>query len=402
MNGRLALIVGGGNVGVGVMLRLLRNAGYEVAMVTHRAAQARQLRSQGPRVQLTGAAHGRLQLDPCPAVAASQRRCVTDLVRAASLVVVAVRPHQLAEVAALLAPGLSRRRRPVNVLVCDNHLDPGNRLAREVARAGGDANAGRHGFVGLLLDQVATASRGDDGWLLHVEANGRLFLDAPALRTDPPVLGGALLVEDHRAYVLRKLFFFSAGHAAAAFLGRLRGHTLMSEALADPWVAEAVLDSLAEARAGLEHLYGSHFCGGPEAALDCLARYADPDLTDTVERVARDPERKLRADDRICGTARLALAAGVDTPALALVAAAGLCAHEGTRARPGVSPAAGIALMSRVSGLAPQHPFARAAGSAYAELSRAGLDLAAGAPAHRTRAGAARDATRELRRGERR
>jgi mannitol-1-phosphate 5-dehydrogenase len=380
MYGGLALIVGGGNVGVGVMLRLLRNAGYDVAMVTHRAAQARQLRVQGARLQLTGAARGRLQLAPCAAVAAGESRCVTDLVRVASLVVVAVRPHQLGEVAALLAPGLARRRRPVNVLVCDNGPCAGSRLARELTGAHGEANTERHGFVALLLDQVATSSHTEDGVLLHVEARGRLFLDASALRADPPVLGGSLLVEDHQAYVQRKLFFFSAGHAAAAFVGRLRGHTLMSDALDDPLVADLVLRALNEARAGLEYRYGTRFSGGTEAVLECLARYADPGLGDTVERVARDPARKLRADDRICGTAGLALAAGVDTPALALVAAAGLCAHEGTPAGgccPGVSEPAGAALMARISGLAADHPFARSAGSAYADLSRRGLVSAA-------------------------
>jgi mannitol-1-phosphate 5-dehydrogenase len=375
MNGGLALIVGGGNVGIGVMLRLLRNAGYDVVVVTHRASQAQQLKRSGPQVQLTGGACTRLQLSPCPAVPASEHRCVSDLVRVASLVVVAVRPHHLHEVAALLAPGLSRRSKPVNVLVCDNRLRAASRLAHEVARAAGPARTVQHGFVAALLDQVATSSAGEHGVLLHVEAKGRLFLDAPALRAEPPLLGGALLVEDHAAYVLRKLYFFSAGHAAVAFLGRLQGHRLMTAAVADPLVSNLVLRTLDEAGCGLEHRYGSRFSGGDDAARDCLARYADPVLADTVERVARDPDRKLAADDRVCGTARLALAAGVETPALALVAAAGLCAHQGIGAASGgaASPAAGAALMSRVSGLLPYDPFARSVGSTYSTLVHDGL-----------------------------
>ena len=169
MYGGLALIVGGGNVGVGVMLRLLRNAGYDVAMVTHRAAQARQLRVQGARLQLTGAARGRLQLAPCAAVAAGESRCVTDLVRVASLVVVAVRPHQLGEVAALLAPGLARRRRPVNVLVCDNGPCAGSRLARELTGAHGEANTERHGRA-PHRHPAAISSRGRGRGSIHRHA----------------------------------------------------------------------------------------------------------------------------------------------------------------------------------------------------------------------------------------
>jgi mannitol-1-phosphate 5-dehydrogenase len=372
MNAGLALVVGGGNVGVGVMLRVLRNAGYDVAMVAHRPWQAQHLQRYGARVQLTGASRARLALDPCTAVAAVERRSINQLIRRASLAVVAVRPHQLEEVAALLAPGLSCRRRPMNLLVCDNRPDAGTLLAAAVARASDAATAARHGFVGTLLDQIATSSTDEEGRLVHVEAKGRLYLDAPALRADPPVLAGSVLVEDHPAHVQRKLFLFSAGHVATAFLGRLQGHILIKEALDEPLVSEVVLRALSEARAGLEHRFGHHFIGGERAVRDYLARYADPDLPDTVERVARDAGRKLVGDDRVCGPARLALESGISTPALALVGAAGLLAYgTGPGQRPcprGVSPAAGAALMSQVSGLRPGHPFVQSTGAAYAAL----------------------------------
>jgi mannitol-1-phosphate 5-dehydrogenase len=378
MNGPLALVVGGGNVGVGVMLRQLRNAGYDVAMVTHHATQAQQLRKHGARVQLTGVSPSQLRLSPWTAVPAGERRCVTELVRTASLAVVAVRPHHLGEVAALLAPGLSRRRRPINVLVCDNRPAAGTLLARAVSHALGELGDSPHGFVGALLDQIATSSSDEDGPLVHVEPTGRLFLDAQALRADPPVLPGSLLVEDHQAYVRRKLFLFSAGHTAAAFLGGLRRHTLISDALADPLVADVVSHALCEARTGLERCYGSHFAGGEDAVRTHLARYADPDLADTVERVGRDPARKLARDDRVCGPACLALAAGVPTPALALVAAAGLCAYETGSGRPpvpqAVTPAAAAAAMSCVSGLAVGHPFVQSVAAAYVALSDRDLD----------------------------
>jgi mannitol-1-phosphate 5-dehydrogenase len=377
MNAGLALVVGGGNVGVGVMLRLLRNAGYDVSMVTHHHWQAQELQRHGARVQLTGASRVRLELDACPAVAAGEWRSINGLVRRASLCVVAVRPHQLEEVAALLAPGLSCRRRPMNVLVCDNRPEAGTVLAAAVARASDPATAHRHGYVATLLDQIATSCKDEGGRLVHVEAKGRLFLDAMALRGDPPVLAGSLLVEDHPAYVQRKLFLFSAGHAATAFLGRLRGHTLIKEALDDPLVAEVVLLALREARAGLEHRFGHHLIGGENTVRGYLARYADPDMPDTVERVGRDAGRKLVGDDRVCGPALLALASGISTPALALVGAAGLYVHETEHGHepcpPDVTPAEGAALMAQVSGLRPAHPFVESTGAAYAALSSGDL-----------------------------
>jgi mannitol-1-phosphate 5-dehydrogenase len=372
MSSGLAMVVGGGSVGVGVMLRLLRNAGYDVAMVTHHPWQARELQQHGARVQLTGASHARFAIVPCPAVAAGEWRSISELVRRASLCVVAVRPHDLADVAAELAPGLSCRRHPLNVLVCDNRPGSGSLFASDVARARGPSTAGRHGFVGTLIDQIAASGADEEGRLVHVEATGRLYLDAPAFRADPPVLAGSLLVEDHPAYVQRKLFLFSAGHVATAFLGRLRGHTLIREALGDPVVAAVVRRAMEEARAGLECRFGLHFSGGEGTVRAYLARYADPDLPDTVERVGRDAGRKLAADDRVCGPARLALESGISTPALAVVAAAGLWTHDTAdaqdRSKGEVSPAAGAALMSQVSGLPLGHPFVLSTGAVYAAL----------------------------------
>jgi mannitol-1-phosphate 5-dehydrogenase len=56
-----------------------------------------------------------------------------------------------------------------------------------------------------------------------------------------------------------------------------------------------------------------------------VARFENAALDDPIERVARDPRRKLGCHDRLLGAARLAEAAGVLPVRLALAAAAALC-----------------------------------------------------------------------------
>lgn len=58
---------------------------------------------------------------------------------------------------------------------------------------------------------------------------------------------------------------------------------------------------------------------------DLLVRFANRRLSDTVERVGRDPIRKLGPDDRLVGAARLAEAHGIEPHGLALGIAAALC-----------------------------------------------------------------------------
>ncbi len=61
-------------------------------------------------------------------------------------------------------------------------------------------------------------------------------------------------------------------------------------------------------------------------AEDLLERMTNPYLSDTVERAARDPVRKLGCTDRIFGTMNLALEYGIEPVNMALGAAAGVAA----------------------------------------------------------------------------
>ena len=131
-----------------------------------------------------------------------------------------------------------------------------------------------------------------------------------------------------------KLFGHNATHALAAYVGRLLGVRRIAE-LADvpgfmPLVRDAFLaesgESLIRKHGGVDALFTPE--GYREYADDLLARMTNPYLMDTVERVGRDPERKLGWDDRLMGVMRLALAQGVEPKRYALGAAAGLVALD--------------------------------------------------------------------------
>ena len=57
---------------------------------------------------------------------------------------------------------------------------------------------------------------------------------------------------------------------------------------------------------------------------DLMERMVNPNLRDAVERIIRDPRRKLAWDDRLIGTMRLALDAGIRPVRFARGAAAAL------------------------------------------------------------------------------
>jgi len=136
--------------------------------------------------------------------------------------------------------------------------------------------------------------------------------------------------EDLLPFEEAKLYGHNATHALAAYIGALRGLNRIAELRQFPdllgFLRAAFLQESGEAlirkHAGKDRLFTSE--GYREFALDLLERMTNPHLQDTVERVGRDPQRKLGWDDRLVGTLRVAFEQRVVPRRYALGAAAAL------------------------------------------------------------------------------
>jgi mannitol-1-phosphate 5-dehydrogenase len=321
------VVVGAGRIGCGYVAERLRAAGFGVTLVTRTAERAEAVNRDGSvRVRLLGRAGAQdTFVGPLEAVPAEDRETVTRRIARSSLVAVSVGSARLPDVAPVIAPGLAEHAERINVLVFENEGDAGSRLRSLVAAHGG-APVERHGYAGALVDRIVTAREDDVDRAVRFVAESRIgaVVDTGSLRAPLPRVIGIRPVEDYRAHVLRKLYVFSAGHAAAAYLGALHGHRVIAEALDDPEVLAGVLAAMAEGQAGLAVRYGPAFPGGPERRRAELARFRNPALGDTIDRVGRDPIRKLGAEDRIVGPALLAASGGTPPITLAVVAAAAI------------------------------------------------------------------------------
>lgn len=131
-----------------------------------------------------------------------------------------------------------------------------------------------------------------------------------------------------------KLYGHNATHALAAYIGAARGVQYIADLRAVPgalaFLRAAFMEesgaALIRKYAGVDNL----FTGAGYAAYvdDLLTRMTNPFLRDTVERVGRDPLRKLGWDDRLIGTMRLALSQGIAPRRYAFGAAAALLALD--------------------------------------------------------------------------
>ena len=179
-----------------------------------------------------------------------------------------------------------------------------------------------------------------------VEAFNRILIERVRLAGFEPAIAVFEQKPDLRPFQEAKLYGHNAAHALLAYLGRVAGlravhevrdHAELLAFVRGAFVEESGLALIARHR-GADPLFTP--VGMAASVDDLLARMTNPLLNDSVERVGRDPVRKLGWDDRLIGTMRLALAQGITPHRFALGAAAALDA-AGAGARP-----AGRALLS--------------------------------------------------------
>jgi mannitol-1-phosphate 5-dehydrogenase len=132
-----------------------------------------------------------------------------------------------------------------------------------------------------------------------------------------------------------KLYGHNATHALGGYLGSLMGMTYFTELEAVPgmtaFLRRAFLEesgwALIHKFYGIDELFSRN--GYRVYVDDLLARMMNPYLLDRIERVIRDPARKLGWNDRLVGTMREALNSGIQPHRYAFGAAAALAELSG-------------------------------------------------------------------------
>lgn len=160
----------------------------------------------------------------------------------------------------------------------------------------------------------------DAGRAFLVEAFNRILIS----RVEPSMGPRGITAFEEKADLLpfeeAKLFGHNATHALIGYLGAARGLEWVADAGAVPEIAavarsafiEESGEALCRKQAGVDPLFTPE--GYRAYADDLLVRMVNPHLRDTVERVTRDPRRKLGWNDRLVGTMRVVVSQGL-TPA---------------------------------------------------------------------------------------
>jgi mannitol-1-phosphate 5-dehydrogenase len=224
-------------------------------------------------------------------------------------VTTAVGPTVLRFVAPVILAGLRQRpdgAAPLAVMACENAINATDVLVEHMRSQAPEgewpALAPKAVFANTAVDRIVPAQSGG-GLDVTVETYFEWAIERPPFQGNEPSIPDATWVDDLAPYIERKLFTVNTGHAATAYHGFVRGIKKLSDALADDVVRTAVEGVLSETRQLLvaKHEFSDE---AQQAYVDkILQRFANPHLPDTVDRVGRQPLRKLSRSERLVGPA---------------------------------------------------------------------------------------------------
>lgn len=325
---RRAVVIGGGRIGLGVAAHLAHRGGLEVTVLARGRTAYDLTRHAAVRVRLTDGRHVTEEDVPLAVVDLEQSpQAAAAAISRADLVATAVGATRLSSIVPLLASGLRLHQvgHSVDVVAFENHEEAGTLLRTGVERLLGGPVV--HGFSGAVVDRVVAhriPATDTTPVVVVGEPTCHVAVHTDGLTRDWTLLPDVVAVDDFHAWYRRKLHRYSAGHATAAYLGRLKGYRYVHAAVADPEISAAVLAAMEEGRRGLEQRYGSRVAGSHAELRTILGRFGNAALGDTTARVARDVPRKVAREERLVGAARAARDAGVAPTNLALATAAAI------------------------------------------------------------------------------
>jgi len=324
MTNRTIVIWGAGGIGRGFIADLFAAADYNLFLVDQSSELIANLRSAGGYtvVRAKDAAHCEEALiTSYTALSTSDSTELQSAVTQTDLIALAVFPQAFEAVAAQLVPLLIQRQKerptaPLDVLLCTNLLHAAQKFRTAFEKACPPASLTSlnacTGIAETLVIRIVPSAPHD---LLKKDALGvftngypTLHVDKSALRTNRlNDLPGVRLVENMHAEEMRKMYTYNMVQAVLAYHGAPRQHSFIVDCIADPGVNGEAQAVLAEVSLALQAQYGFSNSAMEEWNRAVLEQTNNPALGDTVTRMAADPLRKLRRDDRLVGPALLAI-----------------------------------------------------------------------------------------------
>ncbi|MFC0322769.1 mannitol-1-phosphate 5-dehydrogenase [Gallibacterium melopsittaci] len=382
-----ALHFGAGNIGRGFIGKLLADAGIHVTFADINETVINLLNKQKSySVKIVGDGANRIEIvNNVDGLNSANQDELLAKIQQVDLITTAIGAGVLKIIAKSLAQGLLARiqqgnTQPLNIIACENMVRGTTNLKEHIFSHLSEQEqqlvSQYVGFVDSAVDRIVppVEANAEDPLQVTVEEFSEWIVDETQFKGDIPTIPGMERTDNLMAFIERKLFTLNTGHAVTAYLGKLAGYQFVKQSIDDENIKQQVKAVMQESGAVLIKRY--HFDPAAHAAYieKILKRFANPYLQDDVDRVGREPLRKLSYNDRLIKPLRGTLEYQLPHTMICKAVAAALCYTNAndpqavelqqTLATEGV-----MATLAKYTGLEDQAIFAEIA-QAYAVLNK--------------------------------
>lgn len=306
-----ALHFGAGNIGRGFIGKLLADSQIHVTFADINQTQIDQINQrQQYGVKIVGETSRVEIVKNISAINSTDKQAVIEKIKNVDLITTAVGVNVLGILSPVIAEGLVARlasgnTQPLNIIACENAVRGTSILKAKIfenlTACQQQAVEQAVGFVDSAVDRIVPPAEpnADDPLQVTVEEFSEWIVDQTQFKGEIPKIAGMELTDNLMAFVERKLFTLNTGHLISAYLGKQAGVKWIKEAVAIEQIKQAVKATMQESGAVLIARYGFDPVAHNAYIEKILKRFANPYLNDDVNRVGREPIRKLSPNDRL-------------------------------------------------------------------------------------------------------
>lgn len=301
---QIAVHFGAGNIGRGLIGARLQEAGFFVIFAEVNQELINQLNSAGSySITELGSNLEKSEYDSYRAVhSLHEKRELIEFISKSEIITTSVGPGILEKIAPLIEEGLLKRKanHPAVVMACENAINASDFLHSFIKNK--ESVAKRAIFLNTAVDRIIPKQSASSPIDVAVEPFSEWVIDVSRLRATLPI-PGTVQVDDLEPFIERKLYTVNTAHLAAAYFGQRAGHETIVSSLSDPEVMAATRKALEETSAVICAKHGIPALEQERYVENTIQRISNPAIDDYVERVGRDPLRKLSRQERLIGPA---------------------------------------------------------------------------------------------------
>jgi len=317
-----AVHFGAGNIGRGFVAEFLHKSKYEVVFCDVQDQLINLLQKNKSYQVIQVGAEGNTESTITDYRAINSKTNEADVIKeiaTADVVTCSVSPPILKFIAPVIAKGIDARSNdatPIAVIACENAIGATDTLANYIKHEDNTPGHRLHDhherarYANSAIDRIVPEQKkyknADDARALNVELESFfewVVDETPFNDHQRPSIKGIKWKPDLYPFIERKLFTVNTGHAAAAYHGYYHKKTTVFDALQEPNIVNEVRRALAETSELMIGKHGIEEQEQKEYVEEIIVRIGNPHLVDKVERVGRDPLRKLSRKERFIAPA---------------------------------------------------------------------------------------------------